>query len=122
VAPAKLCPIERVGSPWLRKRRLGAAPGQSWGQSSWRRRSSNPRSEADHDHGSCDRQSGSCQVGAIRETVPDTFLDRADEVINVDVTVEELRSRFREGRICRAETVEQALSNFFRKPTNRPTA
>jgi two-component system sensor histidine kinase KdpD len=29
----------------------------------------------------------------VRETVPDTFLDRADEVINVDVTVEELRSR-----------------------------
>ena len=29
----------------------------------------------------------------VRETVPDTFLDRADEVINVDVTVEELRNR-----------------------------
>ena len=28
----------------------------------------------------------------VRETVPDTFLDRADEVVNVDVTVEELRS------------------------------
>ena len=35
----------------------------------------------------------------VRETVPDTFLDRADEVINVDVTVEELRSRLREGKI-----------------------
>jgi two-component system sensor histidine kinase KdpD len=34
----------------------------------------------------------------VRETVPDTFLDRADEVINVDVTVEELRSRLREGK------------------------
>ncbi len=28
----------------------------------------------------------------VRETVPDTFLDRADEVVNVDVTVEELRT------------------------------
>jgi two-component system sensor histidine kinase KdpD len=51
----------------------------------------------------------------VRETVPDTFLDRADEVINVDVTVEELRNRLREGKIYGPEKVEQALSNFFRK-------
>jgi len=51
----------------------------------------------------------------VRETVPDTFLDRADEVINVDVTVEELRNRLREGKIYRAEKIEQALTNFFRK-------
>jgi two-component system sensor histidine kinase KdpD len=51
----------------------------------------------------------------VRETVPDTFLDRADEVINVDVTVEELRTRLREGKIYRPEKVEQALTNFFRK-------
>jgi two-component system sensor histidine kinase KdpD len=51
----------------------------------------------------------------VRETVPDTFLDRADEVINVDVTVEELRSRLREGKVYRPEKVEQALANFFRK-------
>jgi two-component system sensor histidine kinase KdpD len=51
----------------------------------------------------------------VRETVPDTFLDRADEIINVDVTVEELRSRLREGKVYGPEKVEQALSNFFRK-------
>lgn len=51
----------------------------------------------------------------VRETVPDTFLDRADEVINVDVTVEELRNRLREGKIYRPEKVEQALGHFFRK-------
>jgi len=51
----------------------------------------------------------------VRETVPDTFLDRADEVINIDVTVEELRNRLRQGKIYRPEKVEQALSNFFRK-------
>jgi two-component system sensor histidine kinase KdpD len=50
----------------------------------------------------------------VRETIPDTFLDRADEVINVDVTVEELRKRLREGKIYRPEKVEQALANFFR--------
>jgi two-component system sensor histidine kinase KdpD len=51
----------------------------------------------------------------IRETVPDSFFKRADEVINVDVTVEELRSRLREGKIYAPEKVEQSLANFFRK-------
>src|SRR5579871_1109437 len=51
----------------------------------------------------------------VRETVPDTFLDRADEVINIDVTVEELRNRLRQGKIYKPEKIEQALSNFFRK-------
>jgi two-component system sensor histidine kinase KdpD len=51
----------------------------------------------------------------VRETIPDTFLNRADEVINVDVTVEELRSRLREGKVYRPEKVEQALANFFRR-------
>jgi two-component system sensor histidine kinase KdpD len=51
----------------------------------------------------------------IRETVPDNFLKRADEVVNIDITVEELRSRLRLGKIYAAEKVEQALANFFRK-------
>src|ERR1035441_8310923 len=50
----------------------------------------------------------------IRETVPDNFLKRADEVVNVDVTVDELRSRLRQGKIYAAEKVEQSLANFFR--------
>lgn len=56
----------------------------------------------------------------VRETVPDTFLDRADEVVNVDVTVEELRTRLRQGKVYGAEKVEQALTNFFRE-TNLST-
>ena len=51
----------------------------------------------------------------VRETVPDTFLDRADEVVNVDVTVEELQSRLRQGKVYKPEKVEQALTNFFRE-------
>ena len=51
----------------------------------------------------------------IRETVPDSFIKRADEVMNVDLTVEELRSRLREGKIYAPEKVEQSLANFFRK-------
>jgi two-component system, OmpR family, sensor histidine kinase KdpD len=50
----------------------------------------------------------------IRETVPDSFLKRADEVVNVDVTVNELRNRLRQGKIYASEKVEQALANFFR--------
>ena len=56
----------------------------------------------------------------VRETVPDTFLDRADEVVNVDITVEELRTRLRQGKVYKPEKVEQALSNFFRE-TNLAT-
>jgi two-component system sensor histidine kinase KdpD len=51
----------------------------------------------------------------IRETIPDSFLKRADEVVNVDVTVEELRSRLKMGKIYAAEKIEQSLANFFRK-------
>jgi two-component system sensor histidine kinase KdpD len=56
----------------------------------------------------------------VRETVPDTFLDRADEVVNVDVTVQELQSRLRQGKVYKPEKVEQALNNFFRE-TNLST-
>jgi two-component system, OmpR family, sensor histidine kinase KdpD len=51
----------------------------------------------------------------VRETVPDSFLKRADEVINVDTTVEELRTRLKQGKIYKPEKVEQALTHFFRK-------
>ena len=51
----------------------------------------------------------------IRETVPDSLLKRADEVVNVDLTVEELRSRLRQGKIYAPEKIEQSLANFFRK-------
>jgi two-component system sensor histidine kinase KdpD len=56
----------------------------------------------------------------VRETVPDTFLDRADEVVNVDVTVQELQTRLRQGKVYKPEKVEQALTNFFRE-TNLST-
>lgn len=51
----------------------------------------------------------------VRETVPDTFLDRADEIVNVDVTVAELHSRLRQGKVYEPEKVEQALAHFFRE-------
>jgi two-component system, OmpR family, sensor histidine kinase KdpD len=56
----------------------------------------------------------------VRETVPDTLLDRADEVVNVDVTVQELQSRLRQGKVYQPEKIEHALRNFF-KETNLST-
>ena len=51
----------------------------------------------------------------VRETVPDSFLKRADEVVDVDVTVDELRTRLKQGKVYKPEKIEQALTNFFRK-------
>jgi two-component system sensor histidine kinase KdpD len=51
----------------------------------------------------------------VRETIPDYFLRRADEVVNVDVSVDTLRTRLRQGKIYGVEKIEQALANFFRK-------
>lgn len=51
----------------------------------------------------------------VRETIPDHFLRRADEVVNVDVSVDTLRTRLRQGKIYGVEKIEQALNNFFRK-------
>jgi len=51
----------------------------------------------------------------VRETVPDYFLRRADEVVNVDVSVDTLRTRLRQGKIYDIVKIEQALNNYFRK-------
>lgn len=51
----------------------------------------------------------------VRETIPDWFLRRADEVVNVDVSVETLRTRLRQGKIYGVEKIEQSLNRFFRK-------
>ena len=53
----------------------------------------------------------------IRETIPDAFLARADQVVTVDISVAELRQRLRKGKVYPPEQVEQALKNFF-KPSN----
>ena len=51
----------------------------------------------------------------VRETIPDWVLKRADEVVNVDVSIETLRERLRQGKIYDPQKIEQALTNFFRK-------
>lgn len=51
----------------------------------------------------------------VRETVPDCFFKRADEVIDVDVSVDTLRTRLKQGKIYKPEKIEQSLNNFFRR-------
>src|SRR6478672_808998 len=51
----------------------------------------------------------------VRETIPDHFLRRADEVVNVDVSVDTLRTRLRQGKIYDVVKIEQSLNNFFRR-------
>lgn len=53
----------------------------------------------------------------VRETVPDTVIDRADEVVVVDVTPDELITRLSEGRIYLPENARRAAGGFF-KPGN----
>ncbi len=53
----------------------------------------------------------------VRETVPDTVIDKADEVVVVDITPAELITRLTEGRIYLPENAKRAAGGFF-KPGN----
>jgi two-component system sensor histidine kinase KdpD len=50
----------------------------------------------------------------VRETVPDSVLGTADEVVLIDLTPEALVARLRAGKIYPGENVDAALNNFFR--------
>jgi two-component system, OmpR family, sensor histidine kinase KdpD len=50
----------------------------------------------------------------VRETVPDSVLGTADEVVLIDLTPEALVARLRAGKIYPGENIEAALNNFFR--------
>lgn len=49
----------------------------------------------------------------VKERVPDRILQMADEVVNIDLTAEELITRLKEGKIYDHSKVQQALTNFF---------
>jgi len=50
----------------------------------------------------------------VKERVPDKILQVADEVVNIDLTANELITRLKEGKIYDHSKVQQALSNFFK--------
>jgi two-component system, OmpR family, sensor histidine kinase KdpD len=56
----------------------------------------------------------------VRETVPDTFLKQADQVVTLDLAVEDLLERLSSGKIYPADRITLALQNFFR-PENLST-
>jgi len=49
----------------------------------------------------------------VRERVPDPFVLEADQIVNIDLTAEELRERLRLGKIYPADRAAAALENFF---------
>jgi two-component system sensor histidine kinase KdpD len=49
----------------------------------------------------------------VRETVPDWVVTTADQVVNLDISAEDLRQRLRDGKIYRADKIDAALRNFF---------
>ncbi len=51
----------------------------------------------------------------VRETLPDSFLDRADEIELIDLPPEELLTRLKEGKVYLPEQAEKARDHFFRK-------
>lgn len=52
---------------------------------------------------------------AVRETIPDYIVEKADEVVIVDITPDALQNRLKRGNVYNLEKVPQALKNFFRK-------
>jgi two-component system, OmpR family, sensor histidine kinase KdpD len=50
----------------------------------------------------------------VKERIPDSVLAQADEVVNIDLTADELIARLKEGKIYQAEKIETALQNFFK--------
>jgi two-component system, OmpR family, sensor histidine kinase KdpD len=49
----------------------------------------------------------------VRERLPDSVLAEADQIVDVDLTAEDLRRRLEEGKIYPVDRVQTALTNFF---------
>ncbi|WP_304344384.1 sensor protein KdpD [Chryseobacterium koreense] len=50
----------------------------------------------------------------VAERVPDKILSLADEVVNIDLTADELVDRLKEGKIYKSDKIAYALQNFFK--------
>jgi two-component system, OmpR family, sensor histidine kinase KdpD len=51
----------------------------------------------------------------VRERVPDRIIAQADQLVNVDITTDDLRLRLQEGKVYYPGKIETALDNFFRQ-------
>ena len=52
----------------------------------------------------------------VRERIPDAVVADADQIVNVDLSPEDLRKRLIEGKIYPQDRIEVALNNFFTDP------
>ena len=52
----------------------------------------------------------------VRERLPDSILAEADQIVNVDLTPEDLQERLREGKVYPSERISTAFDNFFKTP------
>ena len=50
----------------------------------------------------------------VKERIPDSLLAMADEVVNIDLTADELITRLKEGKIYKQDKIQTALNNFFK--------
>ena len=50
----------------------------------------------------------------VKERIPDSVLAQADEVVNIDLTADELITRLKEGKIYTPDKIEISLKNFFK--------
>lgn len=50
----------------------------------------------------------------VKERIPDSVIAQADEVVNIDLTADELIARLKEGKIYETAKIETALKNFFK--------
>ncbi|PJE43873.1 MAG: histidine kinase [Flavobacterium sp.] len=50
----------------------------------------------------------------VQERIPDSVLRLADEVVNIDLTSEDLITRLKEGKIYTHDKIQAALNNFFK--------
>src|SRR5438552_2001555 len=51
----------------------------------------------------------------VRETVPDSVLEQADEVELIDLPPDDLLERFKDGKVYMPDQAQEAVRNFFRK-------
>ena len=49
----------------------------------------------------------------VRETVPDSVLDRADDIEGIDLAPDDLMQRLREGKVYVPQTAQRALNHYF---------
>ncbi len=49
----------------------------------------------------------------VKERLPDSVLGEADQIVNVDISAEDLLERLNAGKVYPPERAERALANFF---------